>query len=81
MHKENIENIEKIGTKFTHLQVKLILTILTLGAALLVIKFEVKVISFLDVYLIGFVINLFFSNMILKLQMKSLLRALKNNSK
>lgn len=81
MNKENIEQIEKIGMKFNHQHIKTILTFLTIGAAFLVIKYEIKIIYFIDVYLIGFVISLYFNNMFLKLQMKSLLRALKNNSK
>lgn len=79
MNKENIEQIEKIGAKFGNLP--LILIILTTLIALLVSKFKIQLISIYDVFLIGFCINLFYKNIVLKLQMKSLLRILKNDSK
>lgn len=79
MNKENIEQIERIEKKFSY--VPKILVVLMVLALLLLRDSKITIVSPLEIIFISAFVNLFFNQIILSLQIKSLLRLFKNESK
>ena len=78
MNKAVIERIENIDNKFNYVPVVVVLLMLFSIIALRYI--ELKIITPFEIMFIGAFIVLFFNQIKLKLQVKSLLRILKNES-
>jgi hypothetical protein len=78
VNKESIEQAERIEKKFRHIPLIVVFMMMIVFFAFK--KFGFPIFSPIDMVLIGIVIIMFFNQITLRLQMKSLLRTLKNSN-